>query len=34
MLRLILSLHVTGTITITFTISQHCFRQNLTCLGP
>jgi hypothetical protein len=30
MLRLILSLHITGTVTITFTISD----QNLTYPGP
>jgi hypothetical protein len=34
MLKLSLSLHVTGTITIIFTISQHCFRPKSHIPGP
>jgi hypothetical protein len=34
MLRLISSLHVTGTITITFNVSQHCFRRKSHVPGP
>ena len=34
MLRLISSLHITGTITITFTISQHCFKPKSHVPGP
>ena len=34
MLRSILSLHVTGTTIITFTVSQHCFRPKSYVPGP